>query len=371
MRRAIVHIGTPRSGTTSLQRYLFDNRERLLNCGILYPVLTPRSESSDHISHQYLGESLDGRRSTAERAELLENLQTLLREASADIVLLSYEGLSQGIARSRVPGLLASLFARHGYAMETLLTVRPQSEYLNSLYTHRVQFLREARPFRQFLRSAAGARTTDYDALLRPWDIACAGRVRAAPLRDARSDDPFVGRVLHELGLRDRIDGSTSGAQAAAAENRSPGPIAIEACRCLRLGGAQIQLGLAAREATQFLEQLVAGSSLDRFPFRAVDANLAARLAEQFLPSNDRLARRLWGESWASRVASEPYQEVNEIAGRPIASEVRQDIDRVVAETCARFGIARRGRLISAARQSVADLNQFLRRAASYLLHAV
>lgn len=371
MRRAIVHIGTPRSGTTTLQRYLFESRERLLSCGILYPVLTPRSETSPHISHQHLGESIDGRRSPRERAELLEALQTLVGETSADIVLLSYEGLSQAIRIWRAAGLLAALLARCGYAMETLLTVRPQSEYLNSLYTHRVQFLREARPFRAFLRSAVRARTTDYDALLRPWDIACAGRVRGVPLRDVRIDEPFITRVFRELGMRDRIDRLLQGGPDTPIENRSPGPIAIEACRCLRLAGAQAQLGPAAREATRFVEELAARSGLNRLPFRAVDADLAARLAQRFLPSNDRLARRLWGQAWVDRVANEPYQAINEIAARPVDSETRQHVERVVAETCVQFGIVRHGRLISAARQSIGDAHQFLRRAANYLRYSV
>jgi hypothetical protein len=371
MRRAIVHIGTPRTGTTTLQRYLFENRERLLTCGVLYPVLTPRTAPSPHLSHQYLGESFDGRRSAAERVELMEALERLISDTSADIVMLSYEGLSQAIGRSRTPGLLAALFARHGFVMETLLTVRPQSEYLNSLYTHRIQFLREGRPFLRFLDSAVNARTMHYEALLRPWHAACAGRLRVVPLRDARTDEPFVGRVLTELGMGDRIDGLSPSEPVASVENPSPGPIAIEACRQLRLGGAEPQLGAAAREATRFLEQRVVTFGLDALPFRAIDADLAAQLVRRFLSGNDGLAHRLWGEPWASRVANEPYQAVNEIAGRPVDIEVRRHIDQIIAETCARFEITCRGYFISAVRQYVADLQRFVRRAAKYLRHAV
>ena len=48
MKRAILHIGTEKTGTTSIQKFLFQNRRKLLSSGTLFP------ESAGYISNQRL-----------------------------------------------------------------------------------------------------------------------------------------------------------------------------------------------------------------------------------------------------------------------------------------------------------------------------
>ena len=129
MRRAIVHIGTPRTGTTTLQHILTRLRPALAGAGVLYPDLTPSSATVPHLSHQYLGEALDGRRPRRDRAELLADLAAQARATPCDILLLSYEGLCQAPPALRVPHTLAALLRDAGFAMEAVMTVKPQAEY--------------------------------------------------------------------------------------------------------------------------------------------------------------------------------------------------------------------------------------------------
>src|ERR1700742_4938469 len=92
MRRAIIHIGMPRTGSTTFQHVLAHARHRLEKAGILYPDLTPRSPSATpHISHQHFGETLDGRRPRHERRELLRRLSGALARRDCDVVVVSYE----------------------------------------------------------------------------------------------------------------------------------------------------------------------------------------------------------------------------------------------------------------------------------------
>lgn len=370
MRRAIVHIGFPRTGTTSLQRFCYDHRQLLSESGVLYPLLKPKSESVDHLSHQYLGEALDGRRPASERAELLGSLESQLRATAAESVLVSYEGLSQRLAASNAAGMLAALFARNGFAMEALLTVRPQAEYVNSLYARRVQFLREGRPFRRFLPSALRERAMDYEALARPWRAACEGRMTVLPLRDARSPEPCVVRVLRLVCPATACQELVVRARAAAHENRSPDPVTVEACRRLRVGGAEFQLGALAREATRWVEALAREAGYAELPFQAIGADLEKSIAQRFASANDRFARIAWGEPWAERVGSSPALPLNEIAALPQDSAVERKIVRIVEQTREHFGIAEHPFIVCLARQSATELRRYLLGAAHYLRSA-
>ena len=337
MRRAIVHIGTPRTGTTSLQHILSRLRPALGAAGIWYPDLTPASAAAPHLSHQHLGEALDGRRPPRERAELLGRLAAGLRDTPCDVVLLSYEGLcgtppALGAART-----LASLFAAHGFAMETLVTVKPQSEYLNSLYTWRSQFLREGRTFPAFAAAWIGTARLDLARMAAPWQKASAGRLHVVPVRDRCSGQPLAERTLAEVGLLDRIAPLLTAADAGLAENRSPGPAAVEVLRRLHQGGGHRLLGPRAREASRHVE--AAARSLGAAGFQGVTPALHAEAAARWQASNDALALLAWGAAWADRVAEPPPPPVNEVAAQPPDPALEAQLAAILDDTCARFGL--------------------------------
>ena len=337
MRRAIVHIGTPRTGTTSLQHILSRLRPALGAAGIWYPDLTPASAAAPHLSHQHLGEALDGRRPPRERAELLGRLAAGLRDTPCDVVLLSYEGLcgtppALGAART-----LASLFAAHGFAMETLVTVKPQSEYLNSLYTWRIQFLRDGRTFPGFAAAWLGTARLDLARMAAPWREASDGRLHVVPVRDRRSERPLVERTLAEIGLLDRVAPLLTTADAGLAENRSPGPAAVEVLRRLHRGGARRLLGSRTREASRHVE--AAAASLDAVAFRGVTPALHTQAAARWRASNDTLASQAWGTAWTDRVAERPPPPVNEIAAMPPDPVIEAQLAAILDDACTRFGV--------------------------------
>jgi len=343
MRRAIVHIGLPRTGSTTFQHILYHLRPKLEAAGILYPDLTPRSARlTPHINHQHLGETLDGRRPRKEREEILHELSRVLGTSKCEIVLLSYESLIQQKRHCRTPEILSTLFARHGFATEALVVVKPQSEYLNSIYTHRIQFMRESRDFSHFARAYERSRRFAYDALIRPWTTSCDGRVRAVPVRDRRSTAPLVLRLLSELKLEDRIVPLLQPDDLQRIENRSPGPVAIEVSRRLRAELMQLRLRVNQREMTQFVEQTVIDRGLDPVSFRGVNADIRARMDARYLAANDRFARAIWDRPWAEIVAPEATRQVNELAIRAIDPATELVIEEILQQACRQFKVAPR-----------------------------
>ena len=113
MRRAIVHIGMPRTGSTSFQEVLARLRPRLESVGICYPTLaSPGSPGSADVNHFRLGQALDRRRPAAERRDALACLDAILSTTRADTILLSYEDFAVQRPCWRVPDTLQALFAR-------------------------------------------------------------------------------------------------------------------------------------------------------------------------------------------------------------------------------------------------------------------
>lgn len=334
MRRAIIHVGLPRTGTTSVQRLLDSERAALLDLGILYPELTPASAAERHLSHQHLGEALDGRRPRGERRELLTLLESRLDEA--EIVLLSYERLALLPWWRRGPQTLARLFARHGFAMELLATVKPQAELLNSTYTWRMQFLREGRSFADFYRAELRGRNLDMARLLERWMSIAGARLTLVPVRDRISQAPLAVRIFDALGLK-AAGQLFSDEDLALRENASPGPFAVAVDRRLHHSGARRRFGRHVREATRMVEAAVRDAGYDMLRFNGLDSACRAHADVHWRASNDRLARLAWGRSWAERVDDAPAAPINELDLDALTAADLRLRDTIAADVLAHF----------------------------------
>lgn len=341
MRRAIVHIGMPRTGSTTIQTVLARLRPQLeAAAGILYPDLNPASAAhAPHISHQYLGEVLDGRRPRREARELLGALDAALARTQADTVILSYEDLIQEKRAAWIAAILRDAVARHGFRMEAVVTLKPQDEHLNSIYAHRVQMMNEKRLFASFAKHFEHSARFAYAELLQPWLPACDGRLRAVPVRDQRSPRPLLERFLTETGLVDRVLPLLAPEDTARRENRSPGPVAVEASRRLRLLRVPDRLRVP-REMMRFLERAAASRGVDETPFQGVGPELRARLSARYAATNERFAAQAWGAPWSTVVAPEPERPANELGSHPIPPATERTIKELMEEACREFGVA-------------------------------
>lgn len=312
----------PRTGSTSFQEVLARLRPRLDAAGICYPKLAPPGapESLD-VNHHRLGQGLDRRRPEAERRAGLARLDAILGATRADTLILSYEDFAVQRARWRVPEVLAGIFARHGFALETALVVKPQGEQLASAYALRTQVVFEGRTFRGFLGAEGASGRYDYDALLEPWRRASQGRVTAVPFRDRRSDAPLLARLIDGLGLRDRLAPLLTPADLEYRTNRSSGPLAVEAARRLYRLGVHRQVIGHPRQLGHCLDRWAWARGLDAERFRGDAPDGLARVAARYAGANERFAATCWGRPWDAVIDTGPAAPPNELAARPIAPE--------------------------------------------------
>lgn len=339
MRRAIVHVGMPRTGSTSFQEVLARLRPRLASVGLAYPELAPPGSSpAADVNHHQLGQALDGRRPAIERKHALARLEEILARTRADTVVLSYEDFVVQRPHFGVPALLGEIFARHGFAMEAMIVVKPQVEQLSSAYALRAQLVAEARTFRDFVRHEGFSGRYDYHARLDPWRRATAGRIIAIPMRDCFSDAPLLARIVTGLGLEQSLGLLLNACDAAYVTNRSSGPVAIEASRRLHRMRVHKQVIGHPRLIGHFLDDAARAAGLDTEPFRGDALDLLLAVENFYAASNERFADSSWGRSWHASVAAAPRRPANELAGWPISREVEAHIERLMAETVAHFG---------------------------------
>jgi hypothetical protein len=161
--KLMLHIGTHKTATTTIQHVLAGNRRSLLKLGVWYPAYSEVLPGvPDHYAHLDVAKGLmyDARAFTP---ETVATFFARLRERSAkmsklDTVLISAEPFYRG----RMPGGSSYWESRRQYIsnlrdtitfddVEVVLVLRRQDEYLESLYNEHVKTTRYSKDIWSFL----------------------------------------------------------------------------------------------------------------------------------------------------------------------------------------------------------------------------
>ncbi|MDC9728556.1 MAG: hypothetical protein PSN04_04400 [Methyloprofundus sp.] len=89
--KLVIHAGTPKTGTTSLQTYLDKKQRKLRGLGILYPHNLEKLTNSSAPKHQWFEKNL----ATANLDSFLENFKNILSQVKKEThtIILSSEGI--------------------------------------------------------------------------------------------------------------------------------------------------------------------------------------------------------------------------------------------------------------------------------------
>lgn len=199
-----IHIGAPKTGSTWIQRFLFDNRVALLrDQGILYPDVNLRGYGHHDLAFLVGGgypawaipqpRSLD---------ELQADLARVVAGHGGDIILSS-ENFYLYPDPVRLRGILGATGAGSGRTVRILVYIRRQDDAHESWYNQTVKAQGETHTLEQCIERNAGL--WDYQAQLARWSAAfgreslCVRPYDPASYMggDLRSD------FLHHAGIRD------------------------------------------------------------------------------------------------------------------------------------------------------------------------
>jgi hypothetical protein len=173
MTTVYVHIGTGKTGSTSLQNFLFENRETLLNQGILYPLsgINYRSiSSSSQRSHNNLYQALN-KVPADPKAGDWETFHTEVNSLKSKLhkVIISAEMFSY--LDHNLISLLRDYLSE--YETKIIVYLRRQDQYLESMYWQKIKMgclandlrnsVQERKWFGRFWK-------VDYYQLLKSWE---------------------------------------------------------------------------------------------------------------------------------------------------------------------------------------------------------
>lgn len=276
MKKIVIHIGTHKTGTSSIQEALERSRSHLQARSIWY-ARTDREPHAHLPKHSSLTHALikGGQAAEAELSILLSEFT----KSSCQTLILSAEGLSELDEKVLAP--LRSLSA--DFDVRVVGYLRRPDYYIEALWN---QFCREGREKRSIVAFSKAPRVierTNYAALLDVWS--CIGTVRAADFETAKRRG-----ILGLFGELAEID---LPAETEIHGNPSPSMNCAASLAMLNADGADydLQTVLAAFEA-------------DSRPF-ALGARRRQKLLEKVGPALDRLATE-YGVSFDTDLPDEP-----------------------------------------------------------------
>ena len=135
-RKCFVHIGTHKTGTTSIQRLLAANQRHLMNYGLYVPV-TGRPAGYD--GHHNIAWQLNDDPRFELSSGTLSDLARELEAVALPTVCVSSEDFEYLHAKPERLRLIRDAIASTGYVAKIILYLRSQPDYERSLYTELVK----------------------------------------------------------------------------------------------------------------------------------------------------------------------------------------------------------------------------------------
>ena len=160
MNKLILHIGRHKTGTSSLQRFLHINRDRLESLGVYYPV-SGAAPIAHHYIARYFNRRANERFSESEREKHSQAFQNLMHEVEnrSGTVLLSSEGFQNCNPKSLARGIASD-------EIQIFVYIREQVDYLISAYQQKVH----ATNYTASLEEFSEGFFVNYDVFLRRWE---------------------------------------------------------------------------------------------------------------------------------------------------------------------------------------------------------
>jgi hypothetical protein len=214
----VIHIGPHKTGTTAIQQFCADNRERLLELGLDYTEVGRGSRTPAH--HRMAAIFLEGDRDLRRAERPLnprrgrpepdaresrrrihgtwEDLAAHVRRHPGMCTIVSAEALS-GFKPAHIAALQQTL---DGIRIRIVLYLRPQWELIPSIYVQRLKAGSIRQSLQEYIDEALTARQGSFSAMIDTWSrLAPDGIVARVFQRGRLVDDDVVSDFLSVVGV--------------------------------------------------------------------------------------------------------------------------------------------------------------------------
>ena len=324
-RRCILHVGSPKTASSSIQFVLKENRKQFLKDGFL----VPESGQTAMGAHRPLAFSLSGMQAPPEAASAEQDLVREVSDSDAHSVLISSEFLWTILTHEdrakRLIGQLRSL----GLDITIVMYVRNQPQYINSFYQHNANF-RGNCDFSSFAsRAQRNKRMYTYSrwiAFAETHDVPLLARPFSEEVRKRGVIEDF----LTTAGLA-----SASHYNTAVELRRSVGPFRVAVAQSLmqRVGDPKRLTEQQASECRRVVSGELKRRKIDDRGYCGLTTELAEEIEQKFSDDNARFSQFAWGKPWNEVFASDVGQifKPNDYSMTGIPADRRQLLSEVLA----------------------------------------
>ncbi len=347
-KRLLVHVGMPKTGSTSIQMLLAKWPAFLERSGVHVPaagLLWLRGHSKLLEKHRYDPEVRDPWAHRRLDSRAWGDLRDELTRVAAGRFVISSEFLGDGRPQSlEWAEAFAALGRDAGVDVEVFAYVRPQYQWLEARYAERVRNGWETRPFRACLQDCLASRritgdalaspyaSLDYNGVFNPWREVFGGELNVYTLDEARHAGGLVRHFLHVVGASDLAN-----VVSVPHVNQRPGAKLVEISRLTSaaLDAADLDVPTKSLLLDSVLAELPTLLE-DDVPFRPLsDAQIHA-VIERYADSNAKFA-----DEYGLDAAFHPESAKT---GSPRPARVEwQDIDRAERDRVRRHVLDRAG----------------------------
>lgn len=299
-----LHIGTAKTGTTSIQTFLAANRSGLQRQGVIYPSAAGKQNHAALAAYaaEDGGDGGDGGEDVTQgrvsallkapqfRQELCLELDNELRNSDASVIVFSTEQLTSPKVTESAIGRTADLCSRYARQTKIIVYLREQIDFLVSFRGHTIKG--GASRQKPFLLGPSAVRMMDYAALLKPWRKIF-GHENMIVRRFVRTD--FVdGDLLSDFAAQIPFD--TSGFFRPEPRNESLGARELAFLRAFNQRVPRWVEGEKNPARRNLIEALTRFSDHDRR--LTIPLDKAQRIASRFEASNRRVSEEYFGGKW-------------------------------------------------------------------------
>jgi hypothetical protein len=325
-----IHIGPHKTGTSSIQWFLKENRLELLKYGYLVPESGP-----NYGAHHALARKLCGQELPPHQQSAAVDFARALDETLSEAVIVSSEALG-GLLRN--PDYARTFFTRiRELNLEPKLVLFPrnQSQSINSRYAEVVRGFRRSEPFEAFVQGVTQGFILRYSPLITMADAHDAELI-ARPFTRKAIADSIVPEFLQAIGL----EKSPPFRETNVRRNEAAGPFTISVARgvlrSINGTGKQLKWLQAVRCKTKLAAYLEQNGWTDA-GYCGLTTARARQIEEELQPDNDVFAQRVWGKPWAEIFAADIRQEFapNDFEMGPPDEATERRLGRAIREMTA------------------------------------
>lgn len=321
-----LHIGYPKTGTSSIQVFLRDNPEALSALGYYVPQVGQGKAGGHHT----LVRTLVGLPVAPHQAVAESDIRRELAAAGDKSVLISSEMLTAILANPKHASTLFGKFRAAGLNVILLVYARNQTQWINSSYSQSIKSFRLNGDFASFLDSVL---THQPGYTYNKW-------LEIAPRHDAElrvrpfSKEVRDGGVVEDYCRTIGIPASTLAPFPRV--NESAGPLMVETARRLMAwvpGGAEALTFMQSTRSKLALDRQIQLMRIQDGSYCGLDEATAARVEALFLPENDRFATAVWDSDWSTIFGRDLGQKFgsNDYNDTGVPPDMQAPLDQMMA----------------------------------------